>query len=199
LWNNVFQLDYDFERQLIAYDQCNDGSRNDACASNPVCSKQTGTFPRGVIEFWDTEANINCLAMGFDFGWKTGDPGCFNEAVSPFHADGSSLGSTEARSCPNWDCSLPPTAVYSVACSTPEGAQFKEADITSNIDMHIYVKAKGGYLYEYKAGETLHVVTPGGKAISHIEFCFLCPKATDAPTKVILVVVRDTPSEMKFS
>lgn len=106
--------------------------------------------------------------MGFDFGYKTGDPGCFQEVASPFSNDPPSLSLTERRNCPNWDCSLPGDAMYSVTCRNPEGQQFKEADISANVDMFIFVKARGGYIYEYTAGEKMTVFTPGDKAISHI-------------------------------
>ena len=118
--------------------------------------------------------------MGFDFGYKTGDPGCFEEDHSLFQNDPPSLSFTTARDCPNWDCSLPDDAMYSVDCRNPDGQQFREAEIAANVDMYIFVKAQGGYVYEYTAGEILTVYTPGDRAISHIG---KTPKGWDAVTE----------------
>ena len=150
-----------------------DASRADACAADPNCKAKPAGAPTGVIEEWSVSGNMNCVQLGFDFGWKTGDPGCFDEIQSPFTADGNTLIATPVRDCPDCDNSVK-HATYQVNCKGAEGNQFKFAEITSSTDMYVYAKAQSGYLFEYKAGTKLTVSTPGYKAISHLEFCFLC-------------------------
>jgi hypothetical protein len=67
--------------------------------------------------------------------------------------------------------------IYSVTCRSPDGNQFRLADIAPSVDMAVFVKGGtgGGNLYTLEAGQKytgLHV--PTGQAISHIEFCFMC-------------------------
>ncbi|CAB9519020.1 expressed unknown protein [Seminavis robusta] len=187
---------YDFERQLaIAYDACNDGAFDSGCAESTKCS--TTDLPANVVEFWDVKGNVNCLQLGFDFGWKTGDPGCFDETDQAFAPNGANLGATSVRSCPNWDCSLPASATYSVDCKNAEGAQFTDATISANLDMYVIVKAQGLYLYKYEEGTSLDVITPGGKAISHIEFCFLSRVPVQANHQLRVPVHRLPPVQAK--
>ena len=133
-----------------------DATRAEACKMDPNCKSKPAGAPQGVIEEWTGRGTMNCYELGFDFGWKTGDPGCFNEIQSPFTADEETLMQTKIRDCPDCDGTVP-HATYQVNCRGAEGNQFKFADITASTDMYVYAKAQSGYLFEYKAGTQLTV------------------------------------------
>lgn len=120
--------------------------------------------------------------MGFDFGWKSPDPGCIDTA-QPYN--GGYLSMTDlANDCV--DCDTTNVGNYTMDCHGVEsGGQFTEVDLSSSVDVAVFIKGgkDGGHLY-FLESETVYsnLKVPNGQAISHIEFCFICQGPTAAPT-----------------
>ena len=173
-----------------------DATRADTCKADPSCKTKPGGAPKGVIEEWTNRGNMNCYDLGFDFGWKTGEPGCFNEIQSPFTADDETLMQTRIRECTDCEGTVP-HATYQVNCREAEGNRFKFADITASTDMFVYAKAQtgSGYLFGYSAGTQLTVSTPGYQAITSMEFCFVCGGDNAQPVVNGIPVPRTTQNQ----
>ena len=118
------------------------------------------------------ESNMNCEALGYDFGYKM--DGCQSEFDGVFER----LELTDqTETC---DLGNMHVGAFDVACSIQDGSQYKAATIVATVDTVVKVKGgDGGTLYtDLKAGETYTLKTGEGAnymAISHMEFCFKCP------------------------
>lgn len=158
--------------------------------SDGTCVKTGNTV--GLLEVW--EGNPTCKDMGFDFGWKSPDPGCVDHEQE---FSGGYLSLTKlATACDN--CDTNNVGTYDLECYGQDGNQFKYANITSATDVYVFVKggSLGGSLYLLEAQETHHKMrTPTGQAISHIEFCFLCETpATASPVSTAPIVTMSPTS-----
>ena len=118
------------------------------------------------------EGNLNCEALGYDFGYKM--DGCNSNFDGVFER----LELTDhTETC---DVVNMHVGAFDVACSVEEGSQFKDATIVATVETVVKVKGgDGGTLYtDLQPGESYTLRTGEGanyKGISHIEFCFKCP------------------------
>jgi hypothetical protein len=100
-------------------------------------------------------SDVKCEVLGYDFGFKTPDPGC-EDKLSATSFNSGYLELTHARGGEP-KCDFDNLGTYTMDCTMEDGnsGQFLSVVITPSVDVTVIIKAgREGDFFDLKAGET---------------------------------------------